>query len=269
MLAIVFALLLFACASLAENLEPLLHAHSRWTSSPQGAQNDTLLVFATANVGHRTSGFLASLSTVRDEFHLLAVDEASSDNTLGDLAAYNVPVLRVKEYIGVTALWNRAYQYYLEHGYDKLIISNNDVLVPDGVVDKLQAALNNGCDLVTPLSTKLGKGHIGNQEGIEVCFTTCSVVGAVVLQSIDHTACKQVLYNLPEHARKLVNNPGNYQLVQNVLDELNRAKDVKDMLWTGRDTFNGFFFAMSSRIKAAAFNHTHLFRPDLHNFDQV
>ncbi len=141
----------------------------RWQSNlDTGTRRDTLVAFTAANVGHRTSAFLASLSTTRDHFDVIAVDEHSSDNTPQDLATYNVSTLYVNEFIGVTALWNLAYKYYLEHGYDKLIYSNNDVLVPNGVIDKLRAALDAGCDLVSPLSTVRGKGHMGMHEGIEV-----------------------------------------------------------------------------------------------------
>ena len=39
--------------------------------------------------------------------------------------------------LGVTFLWNMAYRYWKRHGYSYLFISNNDVLVPDGVINRL------------------------------------------------------------------------------------------------------------------------------------
>lgn len=144
----------------------------RWEQNLQPAdssRSDTLVAFTAANVGHRTAAFLASLSATRDSFELLAVDENSTDNTAQDLALYGVSTIRVDELVGVTALWNKAYEYYVQHGYDKLIISNNDVLVPNGVIDKLRQALDEqGCDLISPLSTTRGKGHMGRIEGLEV-----------------------------------------------------------------------------------------------------
>lgn len=149
----------------------LRKARSRWSSNiTHPPQSDTLLTFTAANIGHRTSAFLASLSTTRDAYDLLAVDECSTDNTPGDLLLYNVHTLRINESVGVTRLWNEAWQYFMHKGYDKLIYSNNDVLVPNGVIDKLRAALDNGCDLITPMSTVRGKGHLGDFESMEVCF---------------------------------------------------------------------------------------------------
>lgn len=151
--------------------------HNRWNNNEcllgdciRHPRSDTLLTFTVANVRHRTAGFLSSLASVNDKFDLLAIDEHSTDDTGDDLHAFGVHTLYVKESIGVTALWNEAWQYFMQRSeqYDKLIYSNNDVLVPNGVVDKLKAALDNGCDLVTPMSTVRGKGHVGHIEGLEV-----------------------------------------------------------------------------------------------------
>lgn len=205
--------------------------------------SDTLLAFTAANVGHRTTAFLASLAATHDTFDLLAVDEHSSDNTAQDLELHGVRTLWVNESVGVTALWNKAYQHYLQQGYDKLIISNNDVLIPNGVIDKLRAELDKGCDLITPLSTVGGKGHMGKHEGIEVVFS------------------------LSEQAAAVVNNPGNYHLVQHLLDVHYHGRE-DEAIWRDRPHFNGFFFALSSRVKQAAFADNLLFDPAHYNLDQ-
>lgn len=226
----------------------LRHGYSRWNNNEavqHGQPSDTLVAFTAANVGHRTTAFLASLAATTDSFDLLAVDEHSSDNTAQDLVLHGVRTLRAEDNVGVTALWNMAYQHYLQHGYDKLIYSNNDVLVPNGVIDKLRHALDKGCDLVSPLSTINGKGHVGKEEGMEV------------------------LFNLSTQAAKMVNNPGNFGLVQHLLDNFYHDQQGHAPLWKGRHRFNGFFFALSSRIKAAAYAEDLLFNPRNFNLDQV
>ena len=246
------AMLLATCnAALIDDLDKkafngvlVRKARPRWNTNNTKSLSDTLLAFTAANVGHRTTAFLASLAATRDNFDLLAVDEHSSDNTAQDLALHGVRTIHVNESMGVTALWNKAYQHYLQHGYDKLIYSNNDVLVPSGVIDKLRNALDEGCDLITPLSTIKGKGHMGKEEGIEV------------------------LYNLSEQAADVVNNPGNYYLVQHLLDILYHDRALEAVLHH-QNEFNGFFFALSSRIKAAAYAGDLLFDPSNFNFDQA
>lgn len=124
----------------------------------------------------------------RDSYDILVLDEHSTDTTASDLARFGVRTLYVNQSIGVTALWNLAYQHYLEHGYKNLIYSNNDVLVPNGVIDKLRAALDNGCDLVMPISTVRGLGHIGKVEGLEVCCW-CMLLGCPACTWLKYTPC--------------------------------------------------------------------------------
>ena len=52
--------------------------------------------------------------------------------------------------------WNLIYRYFLEHDYDKCIISHDDVFFPPGFSDGLFAALDAGYDLVCPVTNEPG-----------------------------------------------------------------------------------------------------------------
>lgn len=77
-----------------------------------------------------------------------------------------------------------------------------------------------------------------------------------------------MLYDLEGTAAAIVNNPANYQLVQHLLDVVQHEQQDA-LIWKGRDQYNGFFFALSSRVKHAAFSEELLFDPSNYNFDQV
>lgn len=78
-----------------------------------------------------------------------------------------------------------------------------------------------------------------------------------------------MLHKLDGEAAKVANNPANYRMVQHALEVFHQKQDNKNVIWKGRDQFNGFFFALSSRVKAAAFSAELLFDPKNFNFDQV
>ena len=57
------------------------------------------------------------------------------------LEAAGYEVLRQPQAVGLTDLWNRAVRLGLERGYASILLANNDVLVPDGAIGLLRAAL--------------------------------------------------------------------------------------------------------------------------------
>ncbi len=273
-------ILAWACLSKSNTTIHTDHFPNRWNNNEclvgdcvNHPPSDTLLAFTTANIRYRTVGFLASLASCDDSFDLLAVDEHSTDNTTDDLTAFGVRTLSIPRSVGVTALWNEAWQYFVQHGYDKLIYSNNDVLVPKGVIDKLRAALDAGCDLVSPLSTVRGKGHVGHIEGLEVCSWRRGAHGITLTRCggahAPNSPLAQVVHDLQGDAVALVTNPGNFRAVQHTLDSKYHGCSIDQVLWKHRKRFNGFFFAVSKRVREAAFSDALLFDPSNYNFQQV
>lgn len=216
------------------------------SSMPHGGDvpsTTALLAVPTANVWAKTELLLHSLAAAHDNFELLVVDELSTDGTPQNLRKAGVRLIQPPEVKGVTFNWNLAYQVWQDTDHEALIIANNDVLLPDGVVSSLLAAMTaagGDCDMVCPLSTVAGKGHWGEVEGIEVIFNLTAAAGA------------------------FVSKPLNYQKVQAILDSsgcqpqafLRPITEVP-----GRPGFSGFFFAVRPSIEQWAYNKDNLFNP--------
>eukprot|EP01024_Parvocaulis_polyphysoides_P052139 TRINITY_DN5136_c2_g4_i2.p1 TRINITY_DN5136_c2_g4~~TRINITY_DN5136_c2_g4_i2.p1 ORF type:complete len:297 (-),score=26.79 TRINITY_DN5136_c2_g4_i2:832-1722(-) len=208
--------------------------------------SDVLLVVTTANVIHRTQSLLFSLSTIDDEFDLLVVDELSTDGTSTYLIRHNINYISPKNPNGVTHNWNLAYDYFIKNEqYNVLFISNNDVLIPNGAIDKLSKSLKNcDCDLIVPLSTGHGKGHRFAEEGIESRFKA---------QKFADFIGKDI----------------NYQIVQNYLNEYEKNVDQDFCEFnSGMRTFHGFFFGMRRSIRKVEFNESTIFNPRNRNIHQ-
>ena len=107
-----------------------------------GPRNRALVVVTCSSVRRKTVQALVSLEATRDAFDLLvAVSPFPGDDSAAYAAAAGLSVLLQPEPLGLTDLWNRAFAYAVAHGYEALVLSNNDVLVPDGAVDGLVAGL--------------------------------------------------------------------------------------------------------------------------------
>eukprot|EP01023_Acetabularia_acetabulum_P020155 TRINITY_DN2039_c0_g1_i14.p3 TRINITY_DN2039_c0_g1~~TRINITY_DN2039_c0_g1_i14.p3 ORF type:complete len:153 (+),score=18.66 TRINITY_DN2039_c0_g1_i14:118-576(+) len=101
-----------------------------------------LLAVPTANVLHRTHSLLISLSSIEDSFDLLIVDELSTDGTIEHLKQRKIKFVSPEKPSGVTHNWNMAFEYFMANDqYNILFISNNDVLIPNGVIDELAQSL--------------------------------------------------------------------------------------------------------------------------------
>lgn len=70
------------------------------------------------------------------------VDEQSQDDTPHMLKSQRVHYVAPPEALGVTHQWNMAYKYFKQSSHQHLFLSNNDVLIPDGVLTKLAAAMD-------------------------------------------------------------------------------------------------------------------------------
>lgn len=210
-----------------------------------------MLAVPTANVWEKTQLMLHSLVALNDPFQLLVIDEQSTDGTLAALHNANITVRQSPAANGVTYNWNLAYQAWLSTTLPYLFISNNDVLIPNGVLDALSHAFTpegGDCDLVAPLTTVLGKGTWGRYEGAEV------------------------LFDLNAAARRFVQQPLNYKRVQDALRNggcigptaVKQNRDIHNM-----PGFSGFFFGVRrSSVARFAFNSTYLFNPAFRNIGQ-
>eukprot|EP01023_Acetabularia_acetabulum_P020994 TRINITY_DN2097_c0_g1_i2.p1 TRINITY_DN2097_c0_g1~~TRINITY_DN2097_c0_g1_i2.p1 ORF type:complete len:303 (-),score=12.58 TRINITY_DN2097_c0_g1_i2:426-1334(-) len=208
-------------------------------------KSDVLVVVATANVLFRTKSLLQSLSAIQDSFDLLFVDELSTDGTPKYLETRNVHFISPDSPNGVTHNWNLGYKYFVENEqYQIMYISNNDVLIPNGAIDKLSNTLRNcDCEFISPLSTKHGKGHLPH-EGIENVFKV-------------------------KKYHSVVNTDINYQLVQDALNQFQSDENLDECsVVSVQKEFNGFFFGFKRSISKIAHNETTLFDPKNRNIHQ-
>jgi hypothetical protein len=142
---------------------------------------------------------------------------------------------------------------YLKYKY--VIFANNDILVPHGAVDICRMSLLTEA-LVVPMTTKKGAGHNPSQ-----VILSPSLLLADPLQSIS------LIHSLAGPQNHFVNNPANFQLVQDHLDEMRaktdyRSKLLEKSVWNNKLKFNGFFFAVNvGLIAPAAYDEDNLFDP--------
>jgi hypothetical protein len=124
-----------------------------------------------------TQMMLVSLASTHDDFDIILVDDHSDFDIPGIAEIWGVDVLRwgnVRDGpMGLTHTWNLVWQYALDRGYKNLIIANNDILIPDGTIDKLTRSLSSGnWDVLIPTVSARGSvyhHHTLNQkfEGVK------------------------------------------------------------------------------------------------------
>eukprot|EP01023_Acetabularia_acetabulum_P024398 TRINITY_DN2356_c0_g3_i1.p1 TRINITY_DN2356_c0_g3~~TRINITY_DN2356_c0_g3_i1.p1 ORF type:complete len:325 (-),score=30.53 TRINITY_DN2356_c0_g3_i1:525-1499(-) len=227
---------------LTRNLQQLQQAQFQHVS-------EVLLAVVTANIFVRTHTFFLSLAAIDDDFDVLVVDEQSTDETLDYIKTRNISFIQSEGLLGVTHNWNLAYKYFIEHPqYNYLFVSNNDVLIPNTAIDtQVQSLKNCDCDLISPLSSMKGKGHMGRQQSIEVVYK---------LQKFSP------LFHLDT----------NYQIVQNYLNKFKeQVNPVAQQCFFNKvvPRFNGFFFGFKkSSFRKIEINQSTLFDPDNRNIGQ-
>lgn len=136
-------------------------------SARRPQMNENLLVITTA--GH-LNWLREAMSTLRDELDVLVVDDATPEKV--GIRAFckqkGIMFLGKPKALGVTNSWNIAYQFFLSHGYEKGIVSNDDVRFPHGFSNYLLSGLPKW-DLVGPLTNRSGNSkHQQVQEWIKV-----------------------------------------------------------------------------------------------------
>tara|TARA_R110001583_G_scaffold43557_2_gene138624 strand:- start:8224 stop:9009 length:786 start_codon:yes stop_codon:yes gene_type:complete len=182
-----------------------------------------LFAITTFNQSNITRLCLDSLKLITDEYDVIIVDDASTDDTIRLCVEHNIKYITKETGLGLTDSWNKAYQYFKDNGYGYLIIANNDILVPDKALTEMANVLDYWpCSLVVPMSTIKGSGHN-------------------VVQAIDN------YYGTNEY-----DNPDNYGMVQKHLFDIISRETKSNNLYKfdpiRMKHFNGFFFMMSRDI---------------------
>jgi len=123
-----------------------------------------LSIHSAVSFWHITEVMLFTLAKNRDKFDVIIVDDHSERvNIEAKAAELGVKVLHHDAAApkGNTYTWNLAWAYFMEHPeYENLIICNNDLLVPDGTVKKLEQALAAGWTWLLPMTSARGT-HYG------------------------------------------------------------------------------------------------------------
>lgn len=114
------------------------------------------LVTVTYNSGTVLHDFLRSVDALSyRNFVLIAVDNASADDTLDQLRSWDTFKLIVvsnTKNLGVAAGNNQGIQAALDAGCDYVLLINNDVVFgPELLTDLLSGMAQQSCDIVTPL----------------------------------------------------------------------------------------------------------------------
>ena len=200
----------------------------------------TLVVICTAaSLWTVTEKMLLSLATTNDVFDLLLIDDKSKQVDIEKNAeSLGISVLRWPgtEPRGNTHLWNLAWNYAVERGYVNLIICNNDLLVPDGTIDKLVEGLDAGWAWLNPVTSKRGSRNKDHR-----------------LQ--DH-------YQLPSEG-DWTDSPLHYQNVQDALNKIHDIKRIKK-----QRGLNGYMMAFRvHRMQEFQIANQSLFDPQFLNTD--
>lgn len=188
-----------------------------------------LFTITTYNQLKYTKLCMNSLSKIKDcEFDIIIIDDCSTDETVKWCNENGIKVIDKTEGLGLTHSWNIAYKHFKDNKeYKYIIISNNDVLVPDGVLGELVNVFEKWpFSLVVPMSSVAGAGHNGNTQGIENIY--------------------------PDTRQEWVNNPNNYQEVQDQIlatkEEIKKKNNVYFLDPVRMKMFNGFFFMMNRNV---------------------
>jgi len=116
---------------------------TRSTGSGQAPAPSVGIVAVNYNGAAFIGEFAESLRRVRyPNFRLIVVDSASTDGSADELARLvpDAVLLRSDENLGTAGGNNRGIAYCLEHGFDYVLLLNNDTVLTEDVLDRLVAA---------------------------------------------------------------------------------------------------------------------------------
>lgn len=123
---------------------------TRPTGAPaEGPGCPVLVVFPVRNEAERLPRLLGPLTAIvrREGYHLLAVDDASTDDSAALLARAGVPTLRLPEKLGYGAALQTGYKYALARGYRVLLQLDGDGQHDPRFLPRILAALRD-CEVV-------------------------------------------------------------------------------------------------------------------------
>ena len=108
-----------------------------------------LVVFPVRNEAERLPRLLGPLTAVvrREGYHLLAIDDASTDDSAAILARSGVPTLRLPENLGYGAALQTGYKYALSRGYRVLLQLDGDGQHDPRFLPRIREALRD-CEVV-------------------------------------------------------------------------------------------------------------------------
>ena len=123
--------------------------------------NKVLLAVTTYNQLEYTKIFYESFKQLDSNLcDLIIFDDCSTDETASWCKEVNIKVVTKQKGKGLTDSWNSAYKYFKEHGYEYLILANNDILIPKGAIEELCKTIDRWPgSMVTPITTEEGCGH--------------------------------------------------------------------------------------------------------------
>jgi glycosyltransferase involved in cell wall biosynthesis len=100
------------------------------------APSKTLIAITTFNHCEVTRLCLETLTGIPQDVKVF--DDCSTDGTRTVCQEYEVQFVSNTRPQGLTSLWNLAFSEFVDSGYQNLVITNNDVLFPEGAVDQLE-----------------------------------------------------------------------------------------------------------------------------------
>lgn len=120
-----------------------------------------LLAVTTYNQIEYTKKFYESFKKIKDKnVDLIIIDDCSTDGTEEWALENNISFFTNGTPSGLTHSWNTAYKIFKESKYDFLIISNNDILLPDQAITELvTSSIKFNASVIVPMSTPEGIGH--------------------------------------------------------------------------------------------------------------
>ena len=207
--------------------------------------NKVLLAVTTYNQLEYTKIFYESFKQLDSNLcDLIIFDDCSTDETASWCKEVNIKVVTKQKGKGLTDSWNSAYKYFKEHGYEYLILANNDILIPKGAIEELCKTIDRWPgSMVTPITTEEGCGH-NKVQSIDVYYGKQDTYN-------DHKYYQNIQDSIIEFKNKLATDEGGNNLYQ--LDPV-RMK-----------MFNGFFFMMNKNICQYEREDGNLFRPEYVN----
>ena len=148
----------------------------------------TLIAFTTFNHVEQTRECIEYLQAAyRHECpDILIVDDCSTDGTVDYIQPFNHITKDKRQ--GLTDSWNRAYKHFKNcHGYEYLLLCNNDILIPYGAIEGMQSKYT----LTIPMTNKKGAGYARQDQYITNWLTRdMNVNHPVFTQRVQNTLNK-------------------------------------------------------------------------------